>query len=248
MTVVIGHRGARSIWAENSLTGFRNVLDLGVKAIELDLHLSDAGEVLVIHDASLDRTTDRSGPVRRLSSKERKTTRLRGPKGLTDDFLPTLEEVLAVLAPLQGLLLHIEIKQDENKRPYPGLAERAADMLRHYKVADRSWLTCFNMTILEDCSRTAPEIKRLVSVNSEWAEKAGGLEAFFDRARPLVDVIAVHHELMEVEWARIIELHPKEKLCVWTVNDEEQMCYWLAKELGYLTTDSPDLALSLQAP
>jgi glycerophosphoryl diester phosphodiesterase len=247
MTVIIGHRGARNIWAENSLTGFRNVLDLGVKAVEMDLHLSDAGEILVIHDATLDRTTDRSGPVRRLSPEERKAVRLRGPEGLTDDHVPSWEEVLAVLAPSQEVLLHVEIKHDENKHPYPGLAEKAADMLRHYKVADRSWLTCFDMTVLEACRRTAPEIKRLISVNAEWAERAGGVEAFFGKAKPMVDVIAVHHEMMDVEWSRIIDLHPKERLCVWTVNDEERMRYWLGKELGYLTTDSPDLALRLQA-
>lgn len=67
MTMIIGHRGARNVWAENSLTGFRNVLELGVKAVELDLHLSNMGEVLVIHDATLDRATDRNGPVRALS-------------------------------------------------------------------------------------------------------------------------------------------------------------------------------------
>ena len=64
MTKITGHRGARNLWPENSMTGFRNVLDLGVDAIEFDVHLTDAGELVVIHDATLDRTTDRTGPVR----------------------------------------------------------------------------------------------------------------------------------------------------------------------------------------
>jgi len=247
MTVIIGHRGARNIWAENSLTGFRNVMELGVQAVELDLHLSDVGEILVIHDATLDRTTDRSGPVRSLSPESRKAVKLKDHKGLTDDHVPSLEEALDILASAPGVLLHVEIKQDETRRPYPGLAERAADMLRHYGVADRAWLTSFDMTVLETCRRTAPEIKRLVSVNADWAERAGGMEAFLTRAKPLVDVIAVHHELMEAEWSRFVDQHPREKLCVWTVNDEEALRYWLGKGLGYLTTDSPDLALRLQA-
>jgi len=246
MTMIIGHRGARNIWAENSLTGFRNVLELGIKAVELDLHLSDAGEVLVIHDATLDRTADRSGPVRALSPEERRAVRLRGPGGLTDDRVPILEEVLEVLAD-HDVQLHVEIKHDENGRPYPGLAEKAADMLRHYKLADRAWLTCFDMTVLETCRQEAPEIRRLVSVNADWADRAGGMEAFLNKAKPLVDIIAVHHELMAAEWSRIVAMHPREKLCVWTVNDEQGMRHWLGKGIGHLTTDSPDLALRVYA-
>lgn len=245
MTMIIGHRGARNIWAENSLTGFRNVLGLGVEAIELDLHLSDAGEILIIHDATLDRTTNRTGPVRRLSPSERKAVRLTGAAGPTGDHVPSLEEVLDVLAPQKGLL-HVEIKHDENGRPYAGLAEKAADTLRRYEVADRAWLTCFDLTVLETCRQNAPEIKRLVSVNAEWAARAGGMDAFLTMAKPLIDIIAVHHELMEAEWSRIVGLHPRERLCVWTVNDEPGLRHWLGRGLGYLTTDRPDLALKLQ--
>jgi len=246
VTMIIGHRGARNIWAENSLTGFRNVLELGVKAVELDLHLSNAGEVLVIHDATLDRTTDRIGPVRFLGRDERKAVRLRGPEGLTGDHIPSLEEVLEALA-TQDVQLHVEIKHDENGHPYPGLAERVAAILRRYEVADRAWLTCFDMAVLETCRQKAPEIRRLVSVNADWAIRAGGMEAFLMKAQPLVDIIAVHHELMEAEWGRIVAAHPKEKLCVWTVNDGPRLRHWLGKGLGYLTTDSPDLVLRLQA-
>lgn len=246
MTMIIGHRGARNIWAENSLTGFRKAIELGVKAVELDLHLSEAGEILVIHDATLGRTTNQTGPVRSLSPNERKTARLKGPGGLTEDHVPTLEEVLEALAS-QEVQLHVEIKQDENGQPYLDLAKKAADMLRHYKLVDRVWLTCFDMTVLESCRQEAPEIRRLVSVNADWARRVGGMEAFLAKAKPLVDIIAVHHELMEAEWSRIIATHPREKLCVWTINDELRLRHWLGKGLGYLTSDSPDLALRLQA-
>ena len=51
---IIGHRGARNIWAENSLGGFRNVCELKVQAVELDVHLSSDGEIMVIHDPLLE--------------------------------------------------------------------------------------------------------------------------------------------------------------------------------------------------
>ncbi len=95
MTKIIGHRGARNLWPENSLTGFRNALRLGVDAIEFDVHLTDSGELLVIHDAALDRTVHATGPVRRLSPEGRLATRLRD----TDESIPTLSDVLGSLRP-----------------------------------------------------------------------------------------------------------------------------------------------------
>ncbi len=56
-THVTGHRAARGLWPENSLEGFSRVSTLGVDAIEFDVHLTDAGELLVVHDPWLERTT-----------------------------------------------------------------------------------------------------------------------------------------------------------------------------------------------
>ena len=64
MTAIIGHRGARDIWPENSLTGFRGAAELGCDAIEFDVHLTDAGELVVIHDPTLERTTEGRGELR----------------------------------------------------------------------------------------------------------------------------------------------------------------------------------------
>ncbi len=93
MTFITGHRGGRNLWPENSLEGFRNVLDLGVDAVEFDVHLTDAGELVVIHDATLERTTEGQGPVRGLTPEARSSTRLRD----SDETVPTLADVLEVL-------------------------------------------------------------------------------------------------------------------------------------------------------
>ena len=62
------HRGGAILWPENSLTAFRNSLALPVEQLELDVHASADGEAVVIHDATLDRTTDAQGPVRALDA------------------------------------------------------------------------------------------------------------------------------------------------------------------------------------
>jgi glycerophosphoryl diester phosphodiesterase len=243
MTFITGHRGARNLWAENSLTGFRNVLSLGVDAVEFDVHLTDAGELLVIHDATLDRTTDGHGPVRALSPDARRNVMLIG----IDETIPTLAEVLEVLAAAKDLALHIEIKIDETGTPYPGIAEKVAAEIARFGVGSRSYLTSFDISVLQDCRRHAPDIARLVSVNAAWADKQGGITHFIQTVDDLVGIIAVHHELLEAEWETIRAVVSLDRLCVWTLNDEALIRRWLGAGIGHLTSDSPDLALQLRA-
>lgn len=243
MTLITGHRGARNLWPENSLTGFRNARALDVDAIEFDVHLTDAGELVVIHDATVDRTVDGTGPVHAITPRARTSLRLKD----SDDLIPTLDEVLAVLAPAEGKKLHIEIKSDPMGNPYPGIVEKVCTEIARFGLIERSYLTSFDVSILDECRRHAPEIARLVSVNGAWAEKQGGLKAFLAQVDDLVDIVAIHHELMEMEWDLITATLPLERLCVWTLNDEALIEKWLERGIGHLTSDSPDLALKLRA-
>ena len=242
MTKIIGHRGARNLWPENSLTGFRNALRLGVDAIEFDVHLTDSEELVVIHDATLDRTVHATGPVRRMTPAVRLATPLRD----TDESIPTLSDVLGILAARDGLHLHVEIKSDETGTPYPGIAARVAQELRRFGVDHRSHLTSFDRSVLEDCRLHAPHVARLVSVNADWAARQGGLAAFLAATDDLVDIVAIHHELMADEWELIRSSVPMERLCVWTLNEEAGVRRWLERGIGHLTSDSPDLALALR--
>ena len=241
MTRITGHRGARNLWPENSLTGFRNTLALDVDAIEFDVHLTDAGELLVIHDATLDRTTDGIGPVRDLSPAQRASIRLKD----CDEAVPTLAEVLAILAS-SAKDLHVEIKSGPDGQPYPGIVEAVVAELERAGVRGRSYLTSFDVSVLDECLRLAPDIPRLVSVNSTWADRQGGLEAFLRRTEGLVDIVAIHHELMAEQWDLISNTIQIDRLCVWTLNDEALIRTWLDHRIGHLTTDSPDLALGLR--
>jgi glycerophosphoryl diester phosphodiesterase len=243
MTLITGHRGGRNLWPENSLTGFRNVLALDVDAVEFDVHLTDAGELVVIHDATLERTAEAEGPVRALTPEARARIRLKG----ADEIIPTLGDVLAVLAPAAGMKLHVEIKSDADRTPYPGIVERVAAEIAQFGLEARCHLTSFDVSVLEHCRRHAPGIARLVSVNKEWADRQGGLRTFLGKVDGLVDIVAVQHELMDAEWKLITGMMPLDRLCVWTLNDEEPIRKWLDRAIGHLTSDSPDLALQLRA-
>ncbi len=245
MIEIMAHRGARNLWAENSLTGFRNVLDLDVEGVEFDLHLTDAGQILVIHDATLDRTTDGHGDVRNLTDETRRSIHLKDEQGnVTADHIATFEEVLDVLGAKPELKLYVELKSASNGEPYEGLVEKAVEIIRARKIEDHVVLHSFDRSVVERCAEVAPEIDRLVSLNEEWVERNGGLEHFFASVEPLVRYVGVHYALFEAEFDRITSLFPKERLGVWTLNERELIERWMERDIAYITSDSPDLVIA----
>ncbi len=135
--LVIGHRGARAVRPENTLQSLLHAVELGVDALEFDLHLAKDGVPVVHHDATLERTTDASGPIRERSSLE--LGRVSASQHFTSDggrsfpfraarfAIPTLWEVLEAC---RGLPLIIELKSVE-------VAEPALKVLRETGSLDR---------------------------------------------------------------------------------------------------------------
>lgn len=242
MTAITGHRGARNLWPENSLTGFREASKLGCDAIEFDVHLTRAGELVVIHDPTLERTTEGAGDIADLTPEDRMAMRLKD----SSDTIPTLDEVLETLAPA-AVDLHVEIKVNSAGQPYPGLDAQVAERLRAHGVAGRACLTSFDISVLKSCREHSPEIPLLVSADRFWVEKRGGIEAFFAEIADLAEIVALQHEYFAEVFDQATGLWPKDRLCAWTINDPDLMRAWLARGVGHLTSDRPDLALDLRA-
>jgi len=114
-TLIASHRGGAFLWPENSALAFRHALALPAEQLELDVHLSADGVPMVHHDATLDRTTDATGPLRARTLAELRRVRLTGTGG---ESLPTLAET-AALTRAAGRVLRLEIKADIEGRPYP---------------------------------------------------------------------------------------------------------------------------------
>ena len=140
---IVGHRGNAAHAPENTIESFRQAVDLGVDALELDVHLSGDGHVVVIHDSTLDRTTNGSGRVERLTLAEIReadagarftrdggTTWPYRERGVT---VPTLDEVLGTFP---GTPLLIEIKADAASRP-------ARALIEHHGAVDRCIVASF---------------------------------------------------------------------------------------------------------
>jgi glycerophosphoryl diester phosphodiesterase len=139
-TLIAAHRGGLFLWPENSATAFRESARLPIEQAECDVHMTADGEVVVMHDATLDRTTDASGPVVARGTAQLRQVRVRGTGG---EPPPTLAEYLAILAPTP-VAPRIEIKSDAARRPYPGIVARTLAALDAAGQRQRSWIIGFN--------------------------------------------------------------------------------------------------------
>jgi glycerophosphoryl diester phosphodiesterase len=110
MSRIMGHRGAKAYEPENTLRSVRRALDMGVQAVEIDVHVSRDGRLVVIHDATVDRTTNGKGRVADLSWED-----LRRLDAGMGELLPSLEEVVTLI---RGRVhLFVELKDPEAVEP-----------------------------------------------------------------------------------------------------------------------------------
>lgn len=245
-TLLAAHRGGALLWPENSLLAFRNAIALGVDFLELDVHLSKDGEVLVIHDPLLDRTTTGTGAVSDRTLAELQTLRLRDRGGkVTDEAIPTLEEVVWLAAPTAVRLL-LEIKADAKRERYPAIEERVLAILDRHQMTFRTIMIAFE----EETVRRVRQLRQDVMVGQlcsprtlrqkrwtvEW-----GLESF---RRAGVRLVGLQQALVT---SQVVE-HAREAglaLAVWTVNEEAAMRRFAELGVDILVTDRPDLAKAL---
>jgi len=240
MTLIIGHRGARNLWAENSLTGFRNLLELDVEGVEFDVHLTKGGELLVMHDATLDRTSLGAGPIADLAPGEHRGIVLKN----SSDTIPTLDEVLEIFAG-SGLELHVELKADAEGKPYKGLEAKAAEAIERHGLTDKSLLTSFSLDVLKTLRDVAPQIRTLNSYHGPAAEIDGVLEGLKARLA-LADIIAIEKSLLSAHWDLITANMPLDRLGAWVPNEMADLENWMGRGLRQVTTDNPDVALEVR--
>ena len=241
MVLIVGHRGARNLWPENSLAGFRRTRDLAVDGVEFDVHLSRDGEMVVIHDPSLERTTEGHGPVAARTLAELAATPLRDAGGAG---IPSLDAVLDVFAG-STLEMHIEIKTDLLGYAYPGLEQRLINIIARRSLEQQAILTCFVPEILETVRRLASRQRVLASLDRRSAEIMGGLAPALDRFAAIEGcLLAVEKGLLIDSLDFCIERLGSDRLGAWVPNEPEDIAAWLARPVRQITTDRPDLALA----
>jgi glycerophosphoryl diester phosphodiesterase len=160
---IIAHRGWSGQYPENTLISIKQGLSHPlVKMIEIDVQLSSDGVPIIIHDYTLERTTNGTGFVGNYTLKELKQLDAGSwySQKYRNERIPTLEEVFQLFKPFsnQGKKLNLEIKKGGNF--YPGIEKKVASLIKQYGLEKSIVITSFNHESIRLFSRIAPDIQR----------------------------------------------------------------------------------------
>ncbi len=237
--IVIGHRGARLEAPENTIPGFRYAIDLGLTAVEFDIRMTSDGHLVVIHDATVDRTTSGTGDVSSftLTAIQALDARAAFPDWPEPCVVPTFGQVLDIVQTLPELL--VEIKGDTPDRLDRIVPATIAEIVRR-DLADRVTITSFDPHALEIARRVAPRIRRGFIGN--WDEPR-----FLETALALdcgqIDARHATADRALVAQARAAGM----RVVGWPTNSEADLESVLTLEPDMFCTDSPTLLLELAA-
>ncbi|HSK94819.1 MAG TPA: glycerophosphodiester phosphodiesterase family protein [Candidatus Angelobacter sp.] len=243
MTIIVAHRGASAQAPENTMEAYRLGVEAGADAIELDVHLTADGQLAVIHDDTLDRTTDRTGAVRDLTMDQIREADAGATFVRTDDAgfpfrgrglrVPTLPEVLAWLPDGIGLVIEIKAR---------AAADAVVEAVRDHPVRrdGRLAVISFDEAAIERVRELDPDIKtgyllvptQPIEPALVWATEHGhaGVHPYeADLGMDPLPLLAQAHA------------YGREIGC-YVVNDPERMKHLAACGIWGFVTDVPDLA------
>lgn len=235
--LVVGHRGGRGDgWPpENTMAAFEKARACGARAVELDVRTCAGGEVVVFHDATLERLTA-SRDRRRVADVPRmELERLDLGDGAT---VPTLADVLA-WAHARDVAVNVELKHDVPSRSH--LVGRALDVWRAHS-ADVLW-SSFDPVLLAMTTLQYPSSRRALLTQSGRPAWAAALEGL---VRPPL-VSALHLDAQQARSGVLGYLKRGLRLGVWTINDARDAIDLVGRGVQTVITDAPDQVLAALA-
>jgi glycerophosphoryl diester phosphodiesterase len=243
MTDIASHRGGALLWPENSRIAFENTARLNVEQVEFDVHPSQDGQLVVIHDATLDRATDGTGPVAAQDWSVLQKLVLRSAEG---QRMLLLDEVIDIFKPTP-ILLRLEIKPDHNRRLYPNHAGKIVETLRRRGVLERTIITSFQVESLVEVAAHGRPRERIWLVAPDVQRDIGGVAGIVAVARAHdIGMVGLNQRVLD----RRIVMALREvgvKVGGWACNDADSISRMFALGIDVFTTDRPDLAIAARA-
>ena len=232
--LVLGHRGASAYAPENTLTAFNLAFEQGADGVELDVTLTQDGIPVVIHDDTVDRTTNGHGDIRLMTLEQVKQLdaaykfdQYRGEK------IPTLDEVMRAVG--KRGIINIELKGKSIQAD--GLEEAVLAVIEQTGTADNVIISSFNPFALYRMSVLNPRLPRGLLYTIE-------MPLYLRRAwlRPVANPTAMHpkYSMIDerfVKWAR----SKKYKINTWTVDDPSEMRRLMGLGIDAIISNKPDV-------
>ena len=157
--ILIGHRGARKEAPENTLAGFQHLRQLGIHHVELDVRLSKDQQLVVLHDTTVNRTSDGKGNVLDFTATElqQMNATLPFPNWPQHSGIPLLADVLSEWPELKSIQL--EVKTADNTI-LNTIAHGLAELVRRFKLQNKAIVTSSDQNLLAIMHRVAPAVRR----------------------------------------------------------------------------------------
>jgi glycerophosphoryl diester phosphodiesterase len=233
---IIAHRGASAHAPENTLAAFRLAVKQGADAIELDVRYSKDRQIVVIHDETVDRTTNGTGRVATLLLEELKQldAGLWFSQSFKNEPVPTLSEVFEAVG--NDIIINIELKNKNT--PLDDLPDRTAALTLDYEMTDRVIFSSFNPFALIRLNRTLPHAFKGLNTYRGWRGIWG-----WPWITPLVPHQAIHPHLRMVNASLIQRVHHQNRrIHPFTVNRAEDMRNLISQGVDGIISDEPLLA------
>jgi len=242
--LVVAHRGGAALAPENTLAAFENALKIGVDQVECDVHVSKDGELVVMHDPDVSRTTNGTGQIGEMTLAEIKKLNAAakfGNAAWPEQKVSTLGELLDLVKGKASI--QIEIKLAAGNARYPGIEKKVADTLYAKGMTDKAIVISFDFPTLKDVKAIDPRVKTGALVNAQWMSsrmtkspeqildevvQATGADYFMPAAG------AVSEPLVKATHLRGL------KMGVWTVDAPQDMRRLAGFGVDAITSNRPD--------
>jgi glycerophosphoryl diester phosphodiesterase len=246
--LVFAHRGGSRLRPENTLAAFEHALALGVDGLELDVRLSRDGEVVVIHDAALDRTTDTSGMVADRTARELERVDAAFSFAAEEGYPLRgrrigIARLADVLSATRSLPLIVELKGTD-----PAISVAAVDVVRRGGALGRVCFGGFSDRVVSAARRAADGVVTSAAreeirwaLYRSWvglAPSEPAYHAFQVPERTRLHAIVTPRFVRTMHRAELV-------VQVWTVNEEADMTRLIGWGVNGLITDRPDVALAV---
>ncbi len=227
----MGHRGARGLFPENTFVSFQRSYPF-TRYFELDTMLCGSGEPVVIHDETIDRTTNGKGKVSDLNLSEIQKYDAGSffSKEFAGERISTLQELIEKMP--KDTVFDIEVKSEGMEKERIRLAEALIPLIRNLNIKDRIFISSFDSYLLEKIKLKDPNLLRGQLLDKEWDE------SLWDQSEP--DLILPHHSSVSSDWVGSLS---EKKLIVipYTVNEEKDWIRLIDAGVSGIITDRPDL-------
>lgn len=237
---IFAHRGASAHAPENTLAAFELALAQNADGIELDVKLSSDGQVVVIHDPTVDRTTGARGRVKDMSLADLRSLNAGSffSQSFSNERIPTLEEVFESM----GKRLFINVELTNYNSPRDHLVETVCMLVKKFNLQKHVMFSSFFASNLSKAGSYLPDVPRgLLALNGiagAWARSFG---YYFGKYQ------ALHPYLKDVSPEQVGRVHRlKGRIHVWTVNKAEDMRQLFRWGVDAIFTDDPKLAVQVR--